>query len=156
MLGASWLCFRVGVANNEDAGTGVGSANVSRVDPKGARSIAKHMQVLPHLGQPVLRRVVRDILDDDRFRSDTGDNLGESLPEREVERAPPTGCRRERLTREPAADEIDTRYLQFEHVVNVFVARGERPVLREHETAEVIELALPRDRPEPSPLQAEF
>jgi hypothetical protein len=31
--GASWLAFAVGVANNEDAGTRMGSSNISGVNP---------------------------------------------------------------------------------------------------------------------------
>lgn len=156
MLGASWLCFRVGVANNEDAGTGVGSPNVSRVNPKGARSITKHVQILPHRRQPVLRCVVRDVLDDDVLRSDAFDDFRERFPEREIERAPSTTRCRERLAREAAADEIDTRNLHLEHVVDVFVTRGVGPVLREHETAKMVELALPGDVAEASKLQTVF
>ena len=123
MLGASWLCFRVGLANNEDAGTGVGSPNISRVNPKGARSISKHVQILPHRRQPVLRGVVRDVFDDDVLRADSFDDLRERSPEREIELAPSAGCSRERLAREAAADEIDVRDMNFliEHAANVRV-----------------------------------
>lgn len=74
MLGASWLCLRVGVANNEDSGTAVGSPHVPCVNPKGTRSVTEHVQPSPQRGQPLAGGSASDILDNDDRRADFADD----------------------------------------------------------------------------------
>jgi hypothetical protein len=81
MYGASWFALRVGVANNEDSGAGMGSPNVSRVNPKGTRSVSKHVQVSPHRGQPLSGGCASDVLDHNVRRAKLGDDTRELGPE---------------------------------------------------------------------------
>jgi hypothetical protein len=133
------------VANNEDAGTGVGSPNISRVDPKGTRSISKHVQVSSHRGQPLFDGRACNIFDDDEEGLKVADDARVFLPEsRPLTFDATTSSARsvaDVLTRKSSTQNVDG--LELMSLTDIYVPPHIRPVLREHSTPSRINLNLP-------------
>lgn len=160
MYGASWFAVAVGVASNEAAGTGMGSPNVASVDPNGARSISKQVQVAPHRWQPSPLGASQDILDEDKSRLQFADDAGVLVPEARpiaVETISSAVRRlRDVLAGKAAADSVNWGEVVAADFADIVVPLDVGPVLGENAAAERIDLHLPGRGEQAGALKAEF
>lgn len=141
------------VGNNEDAAAPVRRSTIAGGNPQGARSVSKHVQLVPDVRQPSAR-AARDVFDDDEPRPHLPDDAREIVPE--------TGSLAAEATAlagagDVGAGESSTNKVNVRPIArarDIVKPHGIWPVFRENGSAEGNDLALKHDGAEPSPLKA--
>jgi hypothetical protein len=145
----------VSVGHNEDSSAEVRRPDVGGRNCDGARSVSELAEVPPHRGQPG-PHAARDVLDDDPRRPDLRDDPCKLEPEAgplAADAFSGSGAA-DVLAWEASADEIDFGPMaSFRDIVK---PRDVGPMFREDGATERIDLALPDDRTEAGPFEAEL
>jgi hypothetical protein len=151
----SFATLASGVGHDEDALSSVGRSDVCGGNPQGARSVSEHVQLVSDRTQP-FTRTRRDVFDDDEARADLPDDAGEVVPEAGSRAAEPSALSgsADVLAREPSANKVNVR--PASRGSDILEPLDVGPVLRQHRTAERVQLALPEHRTEAGPFEAEL
>lgn len=144
------------MGNNEDASPEMRGSDIGSRKCEGTGSVAQHVQVSPHVGQPT-SGTGGDVFDDDPRRARGFDDPPELVPESGSlsREAFALACRRDVLAGESTAEEIDTRELRADFS-DIIKPRYVGPVLREHGATEWIRLHLEEHGPQAGPFEPEL
>jgi hypothetical protein len=137
----------VAQGEDEDPAAPMRRSDVARRDGDGAGSVAKSVQVGPHLAQPA-RGAAGDVLDDDGGGAQLGDDSAKLVPEsRAIAGEPSTFAGGADVLAGESSDEeihgIESCTASMVHVLHGSI--GAREVLREDASTERVDLDLPAD-----------
>lgn len=145
---------RTGVGHEEEPLASVGGSDVGRGDDAAFHSIPGGDEVGRNSIQPA-RNEGRNIFDDDDAWPEFGDDPEVLAPEAGAGAVEARVFARDAdvLTGESATNHLDRLQVVGANVAHVGMANGGGPVHGENAAAPRVKLDLPRDRPEPGPLE---
>lgn len=152
---ADFASVVTGVGHNEDALPSVRQADVFGRQKEGTGSVAESLEICSDEREPLCSTGV-DVFDEDESRSQLGDDSAVLVPETTPlagETSSLSG-RGDVLTGEASTDEVDRSEVVLSDRSNIFVPFDSGPVLREHGSAERIDLHLPRGVTDAGPFEA--